>query len=146
MSGPRLFSNVSSLPPLGHSDHVVLQCHLTSSPKVVPDTTRMHRLWNYQEVDFEEVNKLLLQADWSPVSAAPTLDSAWDSWKVLFFSVVHKKIPSKRIGHIRRAYPWITEEIAALIRDKHKAWRTFKRSGFSEHLDLETFTGKFAIR
>ena len=52
----------------------------------------------------------------------------------IVFSVVHKKIPSKLIDHIRPACPGITKEIAALIRDKHKAWRTFKRSASSEHL------------
>ena len=96
--------------------------------------TRLRRLWNYQEVDFEEVNRQLLRLNWSPVLVAPTIDEALDSWKRLFFSVIHEKVPSKVIAHIRPKSPWVTRDITALIKEKHKIWRQFKRSGSPEQL------------
>ena len=133
MSHPGLVYRVSSLPPLGSSDHIVLESCLKSFPRTVPLSTRLRQLWCYDEVDFEEVNHLLLGLDWSPVLAASTIDEAWDFWKESFFSVIHAKVPSKVIAHIRPKSPWITRDIAKLIRDKHKAWRLFKRSGTPEH-------------
>ena len=52
VSHPGLGSRVSSLPPLGSSDQVVLECCLKSFPRTVPSFTRLRRLWRYDEVDF----------------------------------------------------------------------------------------------
>ena len=134
VSSPGLLSAVSSLPPLGRSDHVTLRYSLNRSPKIVSAPSRLRRLWSYDEVDFEEVNSLLSNLDWSPVLSAPTMDAGWNSWKKLFFSVINKKVPSKLVGRLRPKSPWITKEIRALIKSKHKAWRLFKRSHCNEHL------------
>ena len=101
VSSADLVSRVSSLPPLGKSNHVVLQCVLNSLPKVVAAPTHLRRLWNYDVVDFGEVNNLPSKLDWSPVLHATTIDEAWDLWKDLFFSVINKKVPSKIIARIR---------------------------------------------
>ena len=85
-------------------------------------------------MDFEEVNRQLLRLNWSPVLVAPTIDEAWDSWKRLFFSVIHEKVPSKVIAHIRPKSSWVTRDITALIKEEHKYWRQFKRSGSPEQL------------
>ena len=44
VSGAGLVSRVSTLPPLGRSDHVVLQCCLNTSPKLVAVPTRVRRV------------------------------------------------------------------------------------------------------
>ena len=81
MSGVSLLSSISSLPPIGRSDHVVIQCCLKISPKVLPPATRLRRVWKSDGVDFEKVNRLLSNLDWSSVSTAPSVDAAWLSFR-----------------------------------------------------------------
>ena len=94
-----------SLPPIGRSDHVVIQCRLAVCPKVLPPATRLRRVWKYDQVDSDKVNHALSQLDWSPVVAAPSVDNAWSTWKSMFLAVVNKHIPSKVIGRARSRPP-----------------------------------------
>ena len=134
VSDRNIVSQVSSLPPIGQSDHVVVQCSLRVRPTIAPPATRLCRIWKYDGVDFKKVNSLLQRLDWSPVLRSPSVDKAWHQWKSLFASVVNKHVPSKVIGHVRSRPPWMTSTIASLVREKHIAWRAYKRSRSDEHL------------
>ena len=43
--------------------------------------------------------------------------------------MVEKHVPSKVIGRVRARPPWFDTKLAALIRQKHLAWRAYKRHG-----------------
>ena len=72
-----LVSDVSSLSPVGGSDHVVVRCCLSVRPKLLPPATRLRRVWKYEDVDLEKVNGLLSHLDWSSVTSVSPVDSAW---------------------------------------------------------------------
>ena len=80
---------------------------------------------------------MLSHLDWSSVTSGSSVDSAWGIWKSLFLSVVEKHVPSKLIGRARTRPPWITPQLTSLIKEKHAAWRLYKRSGSPD--DLASF-------
>lgn len=77
VSDRSLVSDVSSLSPVGGSDHVVVRCCLSVRPKLLPPATRLRRVWKYEDVDLEKVNGLLSHLDWSSVTSVSPVDSAW---------------------------------------------------------------------
>ena len=70
--------------------------------------------------------------DWSEVSNAPDIDQAWTAWKVLFPSVINKNAPSKTIYHHWSKLPWMDSKLKDLIKQKHRAWNTYKSFPLSD--------------
>ena len=127
VSDPSTFVHASSLPPLAKSDHAIVQCALNLLPSTSTTTTRLRRIWSYDQADFESVNNTLTHLDWSSVSTAPDVDQAWTAWKQLFMSVITENVPSKVVGKARPRLPWIDKKLKELIRQKHIAWKALKR-------------------
>ena len=126
LSNPSLLLRASDLPPLGKSDHVILDC--TFRFKVTaPVSCSIRRLWLYDQADFEKINNRLSDLDWTAVSAATDIDHAWAAWKELFLSVVTKEVPTRMVGKPRAKLPWIDSKLRELIKQKHAAWRACKR-------------------
>ena len=95
---PEAMSEPTSLPPLGHSDHVTISCTISTNPAQGSTDTRQRRVYLYDGIDFEHVCKSLSTIDWSEISKAHSIDRAWNAWKSLFFSVVDQHIPTKMHG------------------------------------------------
>ena len=90
--------------------------------------SRPRRIWLYDQADFEEINSVLSGLDWSEVSTASDINKAWAVWKNLFMSVIDREVPSKIANPKSRVQqPWITAKLKDLIKQKHSAWRAFKR-------------------
>ena len=135
LSDPSLLLHASSLPPLGRSNHVILDCTLSIQvPRASISQTR--RFWMYDRADFEKINNTLSKLDWSRVSTAPDVDQAWLAWKDLFMSVVNKEVPSKMVRKPRPKLPWLDVKLRELINQKHAAWSACKRfSSSATHLN-----------
>ena len=56
------------------------------------------------------------------------------NWKSLFFSVVDKHIPSKLVGAPKNKPPWLDKPLKVQIRQKHLAWKEYKRTRSVESL------------
>ena len=125
------FFCVTYLPPLGKSDHCVLQATLDFQISQRPAHSRLRRLWACDKADFGEINKRLLAAEW-PTSAATIIDEAWSDWKKVFFDIINKLIPSKVVAAPRPHTPWMTDTLRRLIKEKRAAFRKFKRSPSDE--------------
>ena len=78
VSDRALLWGTSALPPL-KSDHIMLELTLALRVSVNP-SARSRRIWLYDNADFEKINKLLSNPDWSTVSTAPDIDQAWAAW------------------------------------------------------------------
>ena len=103
MSCDRLVSEITSLPPVGLSDHIPLICNLNVKLKDVQTNRtdkRERTIWSYDRADQHEVNKALEEADWAKVQNATDIDSAWDAWQRTFFGTIRNLIPSKTIRKI----------------------------------------------
>ena len=78
VSNPSLAPTISSLPPVGKSDHVLLTITLAIKTKLNRFTKiRARLIWFYDRADFTAVNNLLLSMDWSDIDSEPNIDDAW---------------------------------------------------------------------
>ena len=75
LSEPSLLVRASDLPPLGKSDHTILDC--TLSLQVSATLCQGRRFWLYDQADFEKINNRLSKLDWSEVTTAADIDQAW---------------------------------------------------------------------
>ena len=125
---------VTSLPPLGQSDHTMVGCSIDLSPVKSQPVHPKRRVFLYDNVDLALVNEELSAINWSGISAASSIDTAWHRWKSLFFSVVDKHIPSKLVGAPKNKPPWLDKPLKVQIRQKHLAWKEYKRTRSVESL------------
>ena len=106
VSDRALLWGTSALPPL-KSDHIMLESTLALRVSVNPSALS-RRIWLYDNADFEKINKLLSNLDWSAVSTAPDINQAWAAWKNIFMSVIDREVPSHLANPSSRAgHPWI---------------------------------------
>ena len=93
VSEKHLVEKIDSLPPLGASDHVTVNCrsHFTVSKA---NQLERRRIWCYNKADRKALNAALSKADWSNVQQAPDTDSAWLSWKSTFLKIAAEFVPS----------------------------------------------------
>ncbi len=131
-SSPTLVSLVECLPPLGRSDHCVLKASFNFQLSTPPRKIRLRRIWAYDKVDIGSLNNCLQTADWTSLSSAPTIDSAWSAWKSVFWDLVHTHVPSKLLARPRAQAPWMTDVLRGLIKEKRTAFRAFKASPSAE--------------
>ncbi len=128
---PNLISDVSTHPPIGSSDHLVVECATNLRKEGTPQQTSpslARRIWCYDKADCSALNKHLLSLDWPDVLTASDIDSAWIAWKSSFLSTVKKYIPSKVIKKVKPKNPVVTKDIENVIKEKRKAYRTYKRN------------------
>ncbi len=125
-----MVSAVNIHPPIGLSDHMMVECLLTvrKPSKTALQTHRTNTIWCYGLADQDQVNNALNEADWQGVRNAENIDDAWTSWQSTFHSIVKSLIPSKTIKKISKKNPFVTPEIALVIKEKRSAFRRYKNS------------------
>ena len=121
----QLVASFDVTPPLGSSDYLGVLCHLHIYPRS-SDGSRLRKVWCYEKADFTKLNKLLDSSDWSSITAAPDIDSAWSSWLETFLAAVSSNVPSKVVKQISPKLPWMSTSIEAEIKKKHALFRAFK--------------------
>ena len=104
-SSSQCCQSVKSLPPLGSSDHVRIECSLYFQPIVTEGDGRLRRIWSFDKADFQKLNSPLSSRDWSAVSEAATVNDAWKAWKEIFMSEVDKASPSKVVSKSKPKLP-----------------------------------------
>ena len=133
---PQLVLSTETLPPLGSSDHLCVFCELDLSvhQKVNNSTTR-RRIWRYDRVDFEDLNSILVNADWDQALQTEDVNDAFSMWTSKFFGIVAQHIPSKIVKKIKPKNPYVTPEIETAIKAKRSALRKLRKDTTAETQD-----------
>ena len=76
LSDTRLLDSLEALSPVGNSDHLPVLCVLRAAPQV-STCAAPRRLWCYERADFQKLNSTLSTSDWSAITSAVDVDSAW---------------------------------------------------------------------
>ncbi len=127
-SDPSLVSAVTTHQPVGSSDHLVVQCFLSSKKCPHPEPDRYpKRVWCYERADMRALNNALAEADWRGVRNAKNVDDAWECWQSTFISTVNKFVPNKTVKKIAKKNPWVTPDVEKAIKAKRSAFRRFKK-------------------
>ena len=128
LSRPSLLGNVSTLPPLGSSDHLSVLCRIHLTPRRSHESAYVGRkLWCFEKADPDKVIKCLQDADWGPVSTAPDIDTAWSYWQDIILAIADKTIPSKVVKRVKPKNPYVTPCIVQAIKAKRAALRRLKK-------------------
>ena len=93
VSNKALVGMVDTLPPIGSSDHLPVLCQLHTTLSTRPSSVPQS-VWCYDRADFTALNSALSKADWSPVSLAEDINSAWFAWLNVFLPLVKKHVTS----------------------------------------------------
>ena len=128
-------NNVSAIklhPPLGASDHLMVECKLSlHCQPLVQKKHYARKIWSYHRANATAVNNALENAfdgTWLKIRNAAHIDDAWTCWRTTFLVTVDKYIPHKVIAKRKPKNPFVTPEIEQLIKEKRYAYRRFKRN------------------
>ena len=88
-------------------------------------------LKNYNQESFQQS---LLGVDWSKVLTCDNVNSAWNSFKHIFLSILDQNAPMKRVRIKQRTEDWIDSDVLQCIKDRDAAFYTYKRNKTEDNL------------
>lgn len=120
---------VTSFPPLGSSDHLMLAGKLV----VDPDEARRTKgatgrtVWRWSKGDIKGLLAAISSTDWSDVLSSREPDSALRTWSEKILALTHQFVPTRPARQTAPPCPWMTPELASNIKQKHKLFKTYKK-------------------
>ena len=81
----------------------------------------------------------LVQADWSTVFTAVTVNEAWENFKIIFLKVLDNIAPVKQIRLKQKTEPWLTAEILELIKIRDMFLYKFRKEKNSDFISNFVF-------
>ena len=126
--------NVTSLPPLGKSDHIVISfeflCYHSVECINVPK-------YLYGRGDYESMTHELLNVDWAYLFEGQDIDSMWSCFHTKLLKLIDKYIPIKTFNSKPKP-KWLDCSTLKKIKIKHEAWNIYKATG--HHEDFISYT------
>ena len=83
-------------------------------------------------MDFEDLNSILVNADWDQALQTEDVNDAFSMWTSKFFGIVTQHIPSKIVKKIKPKNPYVTPEIETAIKAKRFALRKMRKDTTAE--------------
>lgn len=123
--------HLSSLAPVGHSDHITLKGTLrTDKPTHQPPSPSPRTTWCWSKVNVKQLQSAVASADWRAILDSNDVNSAWTMWKTQLMDIAHRNIPHRPTTPCGcpRARPWMTKGLADHIKHKHRLFRLYKRT------------------
>lgn len=121
---------VTSLPPVGRSDHLVLHGEFTipSRTSESPRERASRTVWCWSADNCKDLRSEVSGADWSDVMQCNNVDCAWTAWKHKILTLAQRVIPTRLVRQLPRPQPWVTAEIADAVKLKHRLFRAYKKT------------------
>lgn len=116
----KLFSSVSSLPPVGISDHVVI--HAVAQVKLNAQYTRRVEKRNFWKAEYDTINEQISQTNFSE-----NLNNFIDA----ITGIIGRNIPLRKVT-TNSQKPWINEIAFKKIKRKRQLWDKYKRVNTEE--------------
>ena len=112
--------------PSDFSDHELIGCirklnHLKFQPKEI-------KCRDYSRYNHEEMNRDILNADWSDVYNTNDVNTAWNAFYQIAYAIFDQYAPliTKRVKS--KPAPWLTPQIKAVMNDRDKLMRKYRKS------------------
>ena len=129
---PERISNIVGAGRLGASDHemlkVTIQCN--NSKEVIKE------VFNWRRAKWDEMRAELGKVNWSREFRGQRPSKMWKTFKSRVHAAVKKHVPKKKILKSGRP-PWMTRELLAAVRKKHRMWQDTKRGADVEEYKRE---------
>ena len=79
--------------PLLQLVHLIMcLCKLTSSLAIFRELPQHQRVWQFTQADWQGLQAAIYLQDWSPLSTAPDVNSAWDFFhrNLISYAPIHR--------------------------------------------------------
>ena len=117
-----LVSDISYLPPLGNSDHVVLTFDVNVN-SAVNNVCRQKPL--FFKADYVKLKTHIQELDWKLELEKKSMEDAWSTFMDKISNIIKKDIPVRKSGSRYYRTPWMNETACKAIKAKRKAWRNY---------------------
>ncbi|KAJ3640529.1 hypothetical protein Zmor_003822 [Zophobas morio] len=121
---PNLLCEISQQPPIGISDHCVIETFLQYH---IPPTERYEQR-EYNRIDFDGLNSDLAKINWDSLYHTSNSIEAWDIFTNILSDLTSQNTTTFHIKYIRTK-PWISSHFLKQAKIKKMLWNKFKVSG-----------------
>ena len=130
-SNPTYINKISTLPPIGLSDHDVVFAEAYIWLNRVRETSRKvlkynKGNWNNIKLDLEKIHSDILN-----IYNKSDVNTLWELFKTRLINSIQANIPSKMLTYKHRL-PWITNSLRKLINKKNRLYKKRKDSNFEQ--------------
>ena len=130
-----MIQDVVSRPPLGKSDHVLLEFNLHCYTNVDEAHTKK---FQYDKGDYDKMKEELASVDWETTLKDRSIDEMWCYIRDRVNDLVQKHIPRKEVktGKIHKPL-WMTYKALKAVKRKYNSWKKYTRT--SQNTDYEEY-------
>ena len=118
-----MIENIKHLPPLGKSDHLILQFDLVT---YVDRFTQPIEKLNFFKGNYGEIRKNLNNINWDDIQANKNLQESWRSFSDIIDNEVKKNIPVRKVITHKHDTPWMNRSCLNSIRKKRTKWKKYQ--------------------
>jgi len=126
---------VYTRPPLGKSDHVMLefQIHCYCEEEIATS-----RVYQYEKGNYDAMGKSLAETDWDEEFRDKNVDAMWVKVRDRLAELVEKYVPSRdaEAGRVRKPV-WMTYKALRAVKKKKNSWQKFQRT--KQKVDLDEY-------
>ena len=131
VNNPTYINKVTTLPPIGSSDHDIVYAEADIWLKRIRETPR--KIYKYNKANWENIKTDIENIHKEIINSYDALDinKLWEIFKTKLIITVEKNIPSKMLRSSHRL-PWITDKLRRLINKKNKLFKKRKDINYTE--------------
>ena len=97
--------------------------------------THTKKGWCWSKAKHAALKEAIKDANWDEFYEATSVNTAWQRWKSILLPLAENHIPQRTSSSTIPPKPWITAEIRAQIREKHRLYRRHKKKRCPEAWD-----------
>ncbi|MES9884550.1 MAG: reverse transcriptase family protein [Sedimenticola sp.] len=117
-----MVEKIHYLPPLGKSDHVVLQFTLTL---YIDKPISSEQRFNYNKGNYRSINEELQKIDWNEALERSSTNEAWGDFADIIQHNINEHIPVCKVPAKKYDTPWMTRTARETIKNKKRKWIKF---------------------
>jgi hypothetical protein len=110
----------------GISDHERVVFTVSTSMKNLQQTK--HKAYDYNNADMDLLYNSFAYVSWPNIKHATCINTAWEEWKRVFFSIVDNVVPSRCVSSSKPNLPWINSYHKCMIRKQNRLHRQIKQN------------------
>ena len=125
-SNPSNVNKLTTLPPIGKSDHDIVYIEIDTWLRRVRETPR--KIYKFNSANWENIaSDLQTTFETLKQNNDKDVDSLWNTFKVNLITSIEQNIPTKMITYKHRL-PWVTNNLRKLINKKNRAYSNRKQN------------------
>lgn len=115
-------TNLAYTASIGASDHITLECEITTEIKPIPTTKTSYI---YDKGDYSKMKKSL-SIDWDELLYGKTTQEAMDLFEQKYHAAVKECIPQKKVDSSKGPKPlWLNAHALRKVKRKHSSWTRY---------------------